>query len=141
MSDYGLAIGVPRGSDATPACGRATTRRTTEPRGLSKGCALEEMEGRETAGVTVVAADTPNERVTIEAPAGGTAALSISADAIACPRPMFLTTPPSILPLRAVPWSNGCAFVRGRRGVRISWEIVGVHDSAACRPLSDRLAG
>lgn len=40
------------------------------------------MEGRETVGVTVVALDASLESVTIEAPAGGTAALIISNDAI-----------------------------------------------------------
>ena len=59
------------------------------------------MEGRETVGVTVVAPDASNECATIEAPAGGNAALTISDDAIVMLRLMLLTTPPSILPLRA----------------------------------------
>lgn len=78
------------------------------------------MEGRETVGVTVVAADALNEPVTIEAPAGGTAALTISVDAIVLVRLVLLTTPPSILPLRANCLSNWCAFVCGGGSMRIS---------------------
>ena len=51
--------------------------------------------------VTVVAADTPNERVTIEASVWGSVALIISTDVIVIVHRMFLTTPLSILPLRA----------------------------------------
>jgi hypothetical protein len=50
------------------------------------------MEKGATVGVTVVAGDTPNERVTIEA-SYGTVALRISHDAIANVHRMFLTTP------------------------------------------------
>jgi hypothetical protein len=67
------------------------------------------MEKGNTVGVTVVAEDTPNERVTIEA-SYGTAALRISHDAIADVHRMFLTTPSLHLPCvpiaraMGVPW-------------------------------------
>jgi hypothetical protein len=67
------------------------------------------MEKGNTVGVTVVAEDTPNERVTIEA-AYGTAALRISHDAIANVHRMLLTTPslhPPCVPITGamgVPW-------------------------------------
>jgi len=60
------------------------------------------MEKGTTVGVTVVAEDTPNERVTIEARSCGTVALRISHDAIASVHRMFLTTPslhPPLLPM------------------------------------------
>ena len=67
------------------------------------------MEKGNTVGVTVVAEDTPNDRVTIEA-SYGTAALRISHDAIADVHRMFLTTPslhPPCVPITramGVPW-------------------------------------
>ena len=77
------------------------------------------MEKGNTVGVTVVAEDTPNERLTIEA-SYGTVALRISHDAIADVHRMFLTTPSLHPPLRAYHWSNGCALAFGRTRVRIS---------------------
>ena len=59
------------------------------------------MEKGNTVGVTVVAEDTPNERLTIEA-SYGTVVLRISYDAIADVHRMFLTTP-SLHPLPCVP--------------------------------------
>ena len=85
------------------------------------------MEGRETVGVTVVALDASLEPVTIEAPAGGTAALLISDDAIVPVRSMLLTTPPSILPLRANCLSNSCALLCGVAESRIYWEFRAAH--------------
>jgi hypothetical protein len=107
----------------TPACGRATTRRASGLEDYRISCAVEVMEGRETVGVTVVAPDAPNEPVTIEAPAGGTAALIISVDAIDSVRRMLLTTPPSILPLRANSLSNWCALLCGARAVGSCWQF------------------
>jgi hypothetical protein len=83
----------------------------------------EVMEGREPVGVTVVVLDTSNGPVTIEAV--GTVALVISADAIVTVHRMFLTTPPSILPLRAGLGSNARA-----RGLE-----------ACSRRISQRFAG
>jgi len=77
------------------------------------------MEKGNTVGVTVVAEDTPNERLTIEA-SYGTVALRISHDAIADVHRMFLTTPSLHPPLRAYHWSNGCALAFGRTRARIS---------------------
>ena len=87
------------------------------------------MEGRETVGVTVVALDASNESVTIEAPAGGTVALIISDDAIVSVRRMLLTTPPSILPLRAIPLSNARALSWREAIPRISKPFRGVGHS------------
>jgi hypothetical protein len=97
------------------------------------------MEGRKTVGVTVVALDAVSESVTIEAPAGGTAALIISNDAIDSVRRLLLTTPPSILPLRAHCLSNSCALVCGRSKMRICWQFCASHVSRRQLRLSDRL--
>ena len=97
------------------------------------------MEGRETVGVTVVALDAVSESVTIEAPAGGTAALIISNDAIDSVRRLLLTTPPSILPLRAHCLSNSCALVCAPDDMRICREFRAAHVSRRQVGLSDRL--
>jgi hypothetical protein len=125
---------------AAPACGRATTRHTSGLEDYRKCCAVEVMEGRETVGVTVVAPDVSNEHVTIEAPAGGNAALTISGDAIVPARRILLTTPPSILPLRANCLSNWRALVGAVGNVRISLEFCVTHLSDRRQRLSDRLA-
>ena len=68
------------------------------------------MEKGNTAGVTVVAGDTPNKRRTIEAPPWSTVALDISHDAVVIVHLMFLTTPSLHPPLRAYLLSNGYAW-------------------------------
>jgi hypothetical protein len=89
--------------------------------------------------VTVVAVDTPNERVSIEASVWGSVALTISSDVIIIVHRMFLTTPSSIRPLRAHCQSNGCALALGRTQVKISEGFRDEAPATGGARLSDRL--
>jgi len=97
------------------------------------------MEKGNTVGVTVVAEDTPNDRVTIEA-SYGTAALRISHDAIADVHRMFLTTP-SLHPLACLlleQWVCPGIWTDTREDFR---RISTVVARCGAGRLSDRLVG